>query len=65
MHKNSEIAEAIRLTAYFLWEQDGCPPGRAFEYWLRAKAQHQRQLDYDRWLAQGAPDDDVDRSDQT
>ncbi len=27
---------AVRDTAYFLWEQDGCPEGRAEQYWQRA-----------------------------
>tara|TARA_R110002020_G_scaffold120200_4_gene274036 strand:+ start:627 stop:848 length:222 start_codon:yes stop_codon:yes gene_type:complete len=59
MQKNSEVAEAIRRTAYFLWEQDGRPEGRAFDYWLRAKDMHQRHMAYDRWLADGTP---VDRA---
>jgi hypothetical protein len=55
MLKNSSLAEAIRRTAYFLWEQDGRPEGESFNYWLRAKDMHQRQLAYDRWLAEGTP----------
>lgn len=57
MLKNSELAEAIRRTAYFLWEHDGRPEGRAFDYWLRAKEMHQRHMAYDRWLAEGTPID--------
>ncbi len=34
--------EDVRLTAYFLWAQDGYPEGRAPEYWYRAWAQHRR-----------------------
>jgi hypothetical protein len=56
MLKNHDLAEAVRATAYFLWEQDGRPEGRAMDYWLRAKDMHQRQLAYDRWLAEGAPE---------
>ena len=55
MRKNTIVAEAIRRTAYFLWEQDGRPEGRAFDYWLRAKEMHLRQMAYDQWLAEGAP----------
>ena len=55
MHKNTAVAEMIRRTAYFLWEQDGRPEGRSFDYWLRAKDIHQRQMAYDQWLAEGAP----------
>ena len=28
--------EAVRRTAYFLWEQDGRPHGRHVDYYLRA-----------------------------
>ncbi|MBU1336354.1 MAG: DUF2934 domain-containing protein [Alphaproteobacteria bacterium] len=55
MRKNSELAERIRQTAYFLWDQDGRPDGRSFDYWLRAKDMHLRELAYDKWLAEGAP----------
>lgn len=55
MQKNTAIAEQVRQTAYFLWEQDGRPEGRAMEYWLRAKQMQQRQLAFDRWLAEGTP----------
>jgi hypothetical protein len=30
--------DKIRDAAYFLWENDGRPEGRALEYWLQAKA---------------------------
>lgn len=42
--------EAVRLTAYFLWEQDGRPFGRESDYWARAREMHRRQRDYDRML---------------
>jgi len=48
--------EAVRRTAFFLWEQDGRPPGRDLEYWNRALEQHVRQLAYDHWLAEGSPE---------
>jgi Protein of unknown function (DUF2934) len=52
--------EAVRRTAFFLWEQDGRPPGRALYYWERAVEQHVRQLAYDRWLQEGAPEGHAD-----
>ena len=61
MQKNSEVAEAIRRTANFLWEHDGRPEGRAFDYWLRAKEMMLREMAYDRWLAEGTP---VDRAEE-
>ena len=57
MHKNTAIAEQVRRTAYFLWEQDGRPEGQEMAYWLRAKEALIRQMAYDRWLAGGAPPD--------
>lgn len=61
MIKNSEVAEWLRQTAYFLWEHDGRPEGRAFDYWLRAKDKLLRQIAYDKWLAEGTP---VGRADE-
>ena len=55
MHKDADLAEAIRRTAYFLWEQDGRPEGKAQDYWLKAKEVHLRELAFDRWLAEGSP----------
>jgi hypothetical protein len=55
LNRDPELAQAVRATAYFLWEQDGRPEGRAFDYWLKAKEVHLRQLAYDRWLAEGSP----------
>jgi hypothetical protein len=31
-----QFEQAVRETAYFLWEQDGRPLGREKEYWFRA-----------------------------
>ena len=54
------MAEQIRRTAYFLWEQDGRPEGQSMAYWLRAKQALIRQLAYDRWLQEGTPPDRSD-----
>jgi hypothetical protein len=32
-------ADEIRNRAFQLWNQDGCPEGRALDYWLRAEAE--------------------------
>lgn len=61
MRKNSQVADRLRQTAYFLWEQDGRPEGRAFDYWLRAKDMLVREMAYDKWLAEGTP---VDRAEE-
>jgi hypothetical protein len=31
-----DFEQAVRETAYFLWEQDGRPEGQEKEYWFRA-----------------------------
>jgi uncharacterized membrane protein len=31
--------EQIRTLAFYLWEQDGSPDGRADEYWEKARQQ--------------------------
>jgi Protein of unknown function (DUF2934) len=32
----AEAEERVRERAYFLWEREGCPEGRADEHWRRA-----------------------------
>lgn len=32
-----DLETRIRDLAYALWKQDGCPEGRAEEYWERAR----------------------------
>ena len=53
--------EAIRFTAYFLWEQAGRPEGREQEYWLRAIERYQRQAECDRLLDDGPHSRERDR----
>jgi hypothetical protein len=48
--------EAVRLTAYFLWEQDGRPEGGAERYWFRALKRHMQQEIYDAWLEEDVRD---------
>ena len=44
--------QAVRETAYFLWEQDGKPGGHEQEYWYRALEQTLRQRNADHSLAE-------------
>lgn len=48
--EDDAFEEAVRKTAYFLWEQDGRPHGRHEEYYLRALEMHRRERTFDRWL---------------
>lgn len=57
---DAHFLEAVRRTAYFLWEQDGRPDGRHEHYWQQAFEQHRRQRDYDRWLEAGPQDGEVE-----
>ena len=42
-----DFEQAVRETAYFLWEHDGRPAGREQEYWYRALEQTLRQRNSD------------------
>jgi hypothetical protein len=37
MQKLTPIQAAIERRAYSIWENEGRPPGRALEHWLRAE----------------------------
>ena len=34
-----DLDQAIREAAYFIWEREGCPNGRADEHWCRDAAE--------------------------
>lgn len=34
--RQQESEQRIRERAYFLWQQDGCPDGRAAQHWEQA-----------------------------
>jgi hypothetical protein len=46
--RDPDFEQAVRDTAYFLWEEDHRPEGREQEYWFRAleKCLRQRNLDH-------------------
>jgi hypothetical protein len=50
-----EFEQAVRETAYFLWEQDGRPEGREQEYWYRALEQAMRSREADERLRDAPP----------
>jgi len=35
----SDREQAIRWRAYAIWQQEGCPPDRSVDHWLRAEAE--------------------------
>ena len=45
MDRNNPLQEEIRILSYLLWERDGRPEGRSKEYWRRANAELQEEID--------------------
>jgi hypothetical protein len=54
------LQQDVRTHAYFLWEQDGRPEGRADEYWQRALGEHLRTRAYALWQQEGSPEGRAD-----
>jgi hypothetical protein len=58
MHMSDTRAEAtedeIKVCAYFIWEQEGRPVGRALDHWLQAELQLFASLWHDSlWYREG------------
>jgi hypothetical protein len=56
------LEQAVRERAYFLWQEDGCPDGRADEYWQRAHDQHLRERAHVLWQQEGRPEGRADEN---
>lgn len=41
--ENEDLLEAIRVRAYFLWENAGCPEGGDIGFWDDARRQIERE----------------------
>jgi len=54
------LDQIVRERAYLLWEQEGCPDGRADEHWFRAHHQHLCERAYVLWQQQGCPEGQAD-----
>jgi hypothetical protein len=54
------LDQHVREHAHALWQQDGCPHGRADEYWHRARDQHFRERAYVLWQQEGCPEGRAD-----
>lgn len=37
--------EEVRTRSYLIWEREGCQDGKSQEYWLRAKAELEAELE--------------------
>ena len=53
--------QAVRDTAYFLWEHDGRPEGREQDYWYAALEKCLLQRESDKSLKQSLEPNDVQR----
>ena len=47
--------EEIRLIAYHLWQDEGCPHGRHLEHWVKAEAMWQARQHPEKPMEQTAP----------
>lgn len=56
------LEQVVRERAYLLWESDGCPQGKAEEFWDRALEQHSRERAYVLWQQQGSPEGHADKN---
>jgi hypothetical protein len=54
------LENALRERAYFIWQQDGHPHGRAEEHWHHAFDQHLRERAYFLWLQECCPEGRAD-----
>ncbi len=52
----ARLEQLVRERAYLLWEQNGCPEGKADEFWHRALDQHFRERAYVLWQQEGRPE---------
>lgn len=50
------VEQSVRESAYYLWEREGCPEGRATEFWDRAHEQTIRERAYTLWQQEGCPE---------
>ncbi len=55
-----QLDQVVRERAYFLWQQECCPEGRADEHWHRAHDQHLRERAYFLWEREGRPEERAD-----
>ncbi len=54
------LDQVVRERAYLLWEQAGCPEGRADDFWLQAQNQRFSERAYSLWEREGRPEGKAD-----
>ncbi|HEY0182398.1 MAG TPA: DUF2934 domain-containing protein [Rhodopila sp.] len=50
------LEKVVGERAYFLWQNESCPDGRAEDHWQRALDEHLRQRAYFIWQDEGQPE---------
>lgn len=50
------LDQVVRERAYALWEQAGCPGGRAEDFWHQAQHQRFSERAYSLWEREGCPE---------
>jgi hypothetical protein len=55
------LEQSVRDRAYFLWEREGRPEGRADEFWHRALDEHLQERAYTLWVQAGRPEGGADQ----
>ncbi len=55
------LHQSVSERAYHLWEQAGCPEGRADDFWHQARDEHFRERAYRLWEYEGRPEGHADR----
>jgi Protein of unknown function (DUF2934) len=54
------LDQLVRERAYLLWEQAGCPEGRAEDFWHQAQNQRFSEPAYALWEREGCPEGKAD-----
>ena len=52
----TDAEQAVRVTAYFIWQKEGCPQGREAEHWSRAVAALEAQMGDEEKIMANRPD---------
>jgi hypothetical protein len=54
------LENVLRVRAYYIWQHEGRPYGRAEDHWHFAFDQHLRERAYLLWLQEGCPEGRAD-----
>ena len=52
----TDAEQAVRVAAYFIWQNEGCPEGRKDEHWSRAVAEIEETMGDEEKVMANRPD---------